>query len=319
MKRRNLPVSALFISIMLLSTTAPLIHSQEVQSLTLTVYEDGYVLVNETITTVNYTVVLEVPLLGEHVEGILAVDERGEVLPVEIEGGNATVYFEDSQLITLSYYTPDLTSKEGPVWTLSLESPVPVRILLPADAVIVDLSSIPLEIKGTTVLMPAGNVTVSYVLEGAGATYTTGSGGDSYTTSGANAGISQSSAPQKGGSSSVLKFAGVLVLLGLLALGAYFYFQRNRTQIPPQDFPRSEEALERIRERIESIDDLNDDERGALIFLLENGGKAPQAKIRKALGIPKSTAWRMFRRLEERGLVRVYRLGRENWVELRVD
>ncbi|WP_054841657.1 helix-turn-helix transcriptional regulator [Thermococcus peptonophilus] len=63
--------------------------------------------------------------------------------------------------------------------------------------------------------------------------------------------------------------------------------------------------------------DLSTDEVRALLYLYDRGGgKAPQAEIKKVLRIPTTTAWRMFKRLEEMGLVRIYKKRRENWVEL---
>ncbi|MDK2983308.1 MAG: hypothetical protein PWP19_786 [Thermococcaceae archaeon] len=62
--------------------------------------------------------------------------------------------------------------------------------------------------------------------------------------------------------------------------------------------------------------DLSRDEMRVLLYLYDRGGKAPQAEMKKMLNIPKTTAWRMFKRLEERGLIRIYKKRRENWVEL---
>ena len=343
--------AAFIVALMLVLSLAASAGAQSVVSLSLKVYEDGYVLVNETVSTVNYSVVLEVPLLGSHVEGLLAVDQDGNVLPAEVNGSNVTVYFGNASLVRLSYYTPDLTSKDGPIWTVSLQSPVPVEITLPRNSVIVDLSDIPLEIRGNVIVMPAGNVSVSYIIPmetttttttttttatspptttstttttttspggGAGptssttatSTTTTSTTTSSTTTTTTTTTTTSTTPGTQGGGGSVGTWLLIPILLIGVALG-YAYIRRkegHRSQNP--------EALRKFREKIEAMEDLNDDERGALIFLLENGGKAPQSKVREALGLPKTTAWRMFKRLEERGLVRVYKLGRENWVEL---
>lgn len=317
------------------------VSAQSVVSLSLTVYEDGYVLVNETISTANYSVVLDVPLLGQHVEGLLALDENRDVLPAEINGSNVTVYFGNASLIRLSYYTPDLTSKEGAIWTVSLQSPIPVEIILPKEGVIVDLSDIPLEIRGNIIVMPAGNVSVSYIIPIQTSTITTTSSSNGSpptsttafqtsttstttisttshstvsTTSSSSKEHSTSSSQVASGGSSEIKWIGMGIIILLVLGGVYLYFGRNSKKAKTRS--GNPKALERFRQKIEALDDLNDDERGALLFLLENGGKAPQSKVREALGLPKTTAWRMFKRLGERGLVRVYKLGRENWVEL---
>ncbi|ASJ01732.1 transcriptional regulator [Thermococcus gorgonarius] len=293
------------------------VKGQTVSSLSLTVYEDGYVLVNETVLTANYTVVLDVPLLGQHVEGFIAVDENGELLPYEISGSNATIYFGNVSVVQISYFTPDITTKEGAVWTLSLESPVQVYIILPEDAIITDLSEVPLKIQDNLLVMPPGNISVSYVLQ---AKTSTGSVTSSSTTSSiipGSGGGGSSTTPSPGGTGSGI--GGKLVaavIIGLVILGGlYAYLSRDKKSGTSME-TAAPEALRKFREKIESMEDLNDDEKGALIYLVENGGKAPQSKVRAALGIPKTTAWRMFKRLEEKGLVRVYKLGRENWVEL---
>lgn len=344
--KRSLAVTLLLV-LSLILVGVP-VGAQSLASISLTVYEDGYVLVNETIVTANYSVSLDVPLLGQHAEGLVALDENGNLLPAEVNGGNVTVYFGNATLIHLSYYTPDLTSKDGAIWTISLESPVPVEINLPPDAVVVDLSDIPLEIRGSSFLMPAGNVSVSYLIpievttttgsttssteittttSQGETTTTTSSGGGSLTpststtsqtgspttSSTSSPGSSSTTSSGGAGGSGSAKWIGLLLALLVIGGAAYLVLGKKKT---PETRSESPESLERFREKINAMEGLNDDERGALLFLLENGGKAPQSKVREALGLPKTTAWRMFKRLEERGLVRVYKLGRENWVEL---
>ncbi|WP_237705156.1 helix-turn-helix transcriptional regulator [Thermococcus zilligii] len=310
MIRQMRPFLSLFIMIIAGLLMVP-VEGQTVSSLSLTVYEDGYVLVNETISTANYTVALDVPLLGQHAEGLVALDENGNLLPVEVNNGNVTIYFGDATLVKLSYYTPDLTSKEGAIWTVSLESPVPVTISLPSNAVIVDLSDIPLEIRGNTLLMPPGDVSVSYLIPIG--TTTTGSPGRTGTTTTTSQGRATTTPTGGGGGSGPARWIGLVLALLIAGGAASLLLGKKKT---PETRSWSPEALERFRQKIDAMTDLNDDERGALLFLIENGGKAPQSRVRDALGLPKTTAWRMFKRLEEKGLVRVYKLGRENWVEL---
>jgi uncharacterized membrane protein len=52
-------------------------------------------------------------------------------------------------------------------------------------------------------------------------------------------------------------------------------------------------------------------------LLRSKGGRALEAEIREALGLPKTTAWRLVRRLEKKGLVVVRKVGNQNVVELR--
>ncbi|NJE01031.1 helix-turn-helix domain-containing protein [Thermococcus sp. JdF3] len=314
---RSKAVMVLVIALMAL----PLVSGQySVESLGLTVYSDGYVKVVAVIVPENYTVSFSVPLLATNVEGLTVIDENGKPLPYEINGSTLTVYFENATGVRIAYYTPDLTAKNGAIWSIRFNSTVPVKITFPDNAVIVDLTDIPLEIDGNSILMPPGNQTVSYVLE----YQPTGTNVPTVPpTSGTTTELSNSTVPSNPGSPSSTPSApdegstnwtvvGILVLLALAAGGGFAYMKRGGKEertpgISREDFER------RLKEY-----ELTKDEENALLYLFDRGGRAKQAEVREMLGIPKTTAWRMFQRLEKQGLVRVYKKKRENWVELKL-
>ncbi len=61
---------------------------------------------------------------------------------------------------------------------------------------------------------------------------------------------------------------------------------------------------------------LTEDEREILKFLLRRNGEAYQSEIYRELNMPKSTVTRLLRRLSEKGVVRIERKGRYNYVRL---
>jgi uncharacterized membrane protein len=62
---------------------------------------------------------------------------------------------------------------------------------------------------------------------------------------------------------------------------------------------------------------LNKEERDVIQFLAENEGKAFEAEIRERFsGIPRTSLWRLIRRLEKLEIVKVKKIGLENRVEL---
>jgi len=62
---------------------------------------------------------------------------------------------------------------------------------------------------------------------------------------------------------------------------------------------------------------LRQEERDVLIFLAENDGKAFESEIRKRFpDIPRTSLWRLVRRLEKEEIVKIRRVGLENLVEL---
>ena len=69
--------------------------------------------------------------------------------------------------------------------------------------------------------------------------------------------------------------------------------------------------------RAVGLEALDKDEMKVIELLRSKGGRALEAEIREALGLPKTTAWRLVRRLEKKGLVVVRKVGNQNVVELR--
>ncbi|NJE06138.1 winged helix-turn-helix transcriptional regulator [Thermococcus sp. M36] len=290
-----------------------------VESLGLTVYADGYVRIDQIIRPDNYTVGVSIPLLASNVEGLVVIDGNENPLPYEMNGTKLIVYFENATSIKITYYTPDLTSKNGAIWSVRFSSEVPVKITFPENAVIVDLTDIPIKINGNSLVMPAGNQSVSYVIQyrpgetAAPPTTTPESGTLSQTTTQNGTGtapeVPGTETPTEGSQGGALIGAAAVIVLAVAGF-VYFRTKGKETQSPGisrEDFER------RLREY-----ELTKDEEKALLYLFDRGGKAKQSEVREMLGIPKTTAWRMFQRLEKQGLVRVYKKKRENWVELKL-
>ena len=305
---------------LLLLITAGLVGAQYTnEALTLTVYPDGYVKVDQYIKPENYVVSVTVPLLAKDVNGLAVLADDGNPLPYEVNGSKVTVYFENVSRIHIMYYTPDLTYKEGAIWTLKISwNSTPLKIIFPKNAVIVDLSDIPLEISGDTLTMPPGNQTISYVIQysSPGPTETTTSTLPSQTTT-TQSNLTMPSSPTASNPGSGTGTNWTPILLGIavvagLAFGFTYLKKPGAKKGEESEAGMSREEFERYLKKF----DLTKEEEKALLYIFDRGGKAKQAEVRDMLGIPKTTAWRMFQRLEKQGLVRIYKKRRENWVEL---
>ena len=110
-----------------------------------------------------------------------------------------------------------------------------------------------------------------------------------------------------------LLFAGATLVI-MAGAGAYMLHRRGKTGVPDRpDEPPADVDLEALfRERRH----LRTDDKAVLRYIQGKGG-AFISEVRDHFGIPKSSAWRMIRRLEEEGLLRVSTLGRETYVQLR--
>ncbi|WP_297480173.1 MarR family transcriptional regulator [Thermococcus sp.] len=323
--------------VILLLITLPLVMAQNIEKVAVSVYPDGYVKVTEVIVPPNYSVVVNVPLLSSNVTGLSVFDQNGKPLLFEKNGSALTVYLLNSTTqFNVTYFTASLTTKTGEIWNLSYNFPYPVTVKLPPGAIVVALSAVPLTITSDSITMPPGNQSVSYILPpptttpektstsstsqlpSPSQTKTTPSTQTNSTTaptltstpqtpSKTPVTISNTSQPASGKNYAPL--FGVLAVVGI-SVGAFLFKKRSKSQ--KTNLPVSREEL---LAKLENLG-LTDDEINALLYVYDHGGKARQADVRRALGIPKTTAWRMFKRLEEKGLVRVYKRGKENWVEL---
>ncbi|WP_297506571.1 MarR family transcriptional regulator [Thermococcus sp.] len=295
-------------------------------SISIEVYNTGYVRVTEIFVPSNVTVVIEVPLLTKDVEALSVADENGNPVPFEQNGSTVEVYLTANvSFLNITYFTTELTSKQGDVWTLTFSSPIPVTVTFPSGTVIVDLSDVPLKISGNSITMPPGNQSISYTLPlpitetttetsttstitETSTTKTTSSSTTKTSTTAQTSSESRSSSSSPAPTSSPWPVLGAVVLV-LLAGAGFFLWNRSGKG--------NTEGEDELVEKLKALD-LSEEEMEALLYIHRHGGRARQADVRTALGLPKTTAWRMFNRLAERGLVRIYKKGKENWVELKL-
>ncbi|PVX25486.1 MAG: hypothetical protein CW691_04435 [Candidatus Bathyarchaeum sp.] len=97
-----------------------------------------------------------------------------------------------------------------------------------------------------------------------------------------------------------LVVAAVAVVLAV----AVFYVLKKRKPNPEKIFKQNPR--------------LNEEEQCVIQFLVDNDGKAFEAEIREKFpNIPRTSLWRLMKRLEKMGVVSIKKIGLENRVELR--
>jgi len=158
---------AFFIVIALIFQVQPVWATYTPQETTIDVQSDGVASISYLFPAEATSLQTNITLLGDNIENLFIVNEDG--LPLEyIEGDEITVYSLGSTLVNLTYLTADLTSKAGIIWSLEVDSPISIEILLPTGATILNLNNIPLEIDTvddrTQIIMPAGVIEVSYTV-----------------------------------------------------------------------------------------------------------------------------------------------------------
>jgi uncharacterized membrane protein len=96
----------------------------------------------------------------------------------------------------------------------------------------------------------------------------------------------------------------VLIAVSVTILITTFFLFRRRKYNPENIF--------KVNPR------LNQEEKDVIQFLVDNDGKAFEAEIRQKFSdIPRTSLWRLIKRLEKMGLVSIKKIGLENRVELK--
>ncbi|CAB49894.1 helix-turn-helix transcriptional regulator [Pyrococcus abyssi] len=248
------------------------------------VWEDNSVTVSETIIPEDYEVLIRVPTIGVP-KDILVISNEGKLIGYTVGDGYIEIEPLDATKLKLIYTVMNYTRREGGVWVLRLaynDSPVILRF--PNDAIIVSVSDLPIMYNSSSLILGPGNVTVYYTLKSA---------------------LQVEHASHKG----KIKLIFILGIIGVMAVILKLRSGKEKKE------RYSEDELRRLAKKY----NLNDDELNAIKYLISVGGKCKQAELRRALNLPKTTVWRMVRRLEQMGLVKLYKVGRENWVELTID
>lgn len=285
-------VSAVFLLLILISSVTVTAAGEsrfQVEFANLTIYRDGLVHLTQMLVVNETFPAITLPLLSSSIENIIVLDENQTVLDYEINGLNLTVFTLGAKGVFFEYDTISLTMKEAEVWTLIVENPYNLTVFLPENSTIVFLSKMPNAIdtensKITLSLFP-GDWEISYVLPL----------------------FPQDGSTDKGEPWTTIPVEYLIaaaVAVAAVLLSALILFRRKRG-------PNVEKILK-------ANPQLMQEDRDVIKFLAEKEGKAFEAEIRERFpDIPRTSLWRLVRRLERLGIIEVKKIGLENRVELK--
>ena len=261
------------------------------ESIKLLTYLDGYVLVeheailNQTYPSINVT------LLGGDYSEILVLD--GQNLPLEyiIVDNEAIIYNIGSTHIKISYFTSDLTFKTGKYWTLRTELFTNTTILLPEGSSIISLNKVPELIESSddqiTLVMSSGIVEITY--------------------------ISRISLYEEAQSFPIGLFITAFSIL-ILVSAAFFFWYSRRKKVLPQVEVVPEVDLTRLLKKERH---LRSEEKKVVEFLAEKHGTAFEAELYERMNLPRTTMWRLIKRLEKMEIIDIKKSRRQNLVSIR--
>lgn len=270
----------------------------EPKRLTATIYADGYVWVEYEVEASPFLPIVDLTLFGRNYEEVLVIGENGLLLEYNITQSGLQVGSLGLKSIKVSYFTQDLTNKTGRLWTFTIDAPVNITVRLPQELTVVGLSKAPLTISSEkdtlTLIFGSGPLTLNYIVEVSAGTASReqntliGFGWLGYTALVAGA----------------VLIAGIAILISLKRKRAVKVYEKEKRIID----------VEKI---ISLRPDLRPDDKEVLRFLASAGGEAFESELRSRFNLPKTSMWRMVRRLKREGLVDIRKVGGQNLVYIR--
>lgn len=260
------------------------------ESVKLLTYLDGYVLIDHEVFLNQTYPSFNVTLLGGDYSEILVLD--GQNLPLEylIVNNKAIIYNIGSNHIKISYFTSDLTSKTGKYWTLRTELFTNTTIVLPEGSSIISLNRVPELIESSddqiTLVMSSGIVEITYIAR-----------------------ISLYEEAQ--GLPVWLFFIAFSILL---VTAAFLFWYSRRKKVLPQAKSVPEVDLAKL---LKKESHLRLEEKKVVQFLAEKHGTAFEAELYEKMNLPRTTMWRLIKRLKKMEIIDIKKSRRQNVVSIK--
>ncbi len=290
----------LIIALVMLALSPLETHSQEVVDATATIYVDGTVEFRLLISPPPEPGEFSINLVGTpyYVEA----EQGGVEVPVSVNGTTCTITSYGTDPIVLTYYTTDLTSKQGDMWELRLSNPWTLKLVLSDYILPVGLPenvSFTLVNDTPAVVLPPGNYTIKYFIvpeiptTTTPATTQTGMTGTPTTTTTAASPPTERQ-PWFAG---VLPLASVAVLAAVAVILAYLFLRHRRGG------GEGSQPTRRVEEPEVMLAGLDERDRMIVDYIREHG-KATASELLEKLGIPKTPLYRKLNKLVKAGILK---------------
>ena len=314
--------------------------------LDLVIYPDGSTHVSSEIDVDPLVTDFELDLFGSTIDNFVVVNENGFLLTTDVLGNSALVETFGSSVITVDYDIHDLVSKQGRVWTFSLDAPSDFTLLLPKNSAIVGMTNLPINMEiinnQNQLTLSAGETEIDYLF---GTVPNTPDPTVPNTPDPTVPNTPDPTVPVNTTSQSdnlTYAIIGGITVAAIIG-GATIIRIKQKTvkSIHDQQTIQKTETIDTETIDTETIDtetidtetidtetidtetifklkpDLREDDKEIVKFISNNGGQVLESELRKKFLQPRTTMWRAVKRLERNGVVEIEKKDLQNLVKLR--
>ena len=276
------------------------------RDLDLIIYPDGSTHISTEIDVDPFLTDYEVDLFGSTVDNLVVLGDDGFLLDVDVMDDTALIQTFGSSVITIEYDIHDLVSKQGRLWTFSLDSPSDFTLLFPKNSAIVGMTNLPLNMEiineQNQLTLSSGSTEIDYFFSTNTISNTT-----------------EEIVNEEDNSLNTI-FVGIIGGIIVIALISVIIIAKNK-----QKNVKAIEKVVTIQQNnildLETIfklkPDLREDDKELIKFIFDNDGEVLESELRKNFLQPRTTMWRAVKRLEREGVIEIEKKDLQNLVKLR--
>ena len=276
------------------------------RDLDLIIYPDGSTHISTEIDVDPFLTDYEVNLFGSTIDNLVVIGDSGFLLDVDVIDDTALIQTFGSSVITIEYDIHDLVSKQGRLWTFSLDSPSDFTLLLPKNSAIVGMTNLPLNMEiineQNQLTLSSGSTEIDYFFSTSTISNTT-----------------EEIVNEEDNSSNII-IVGIIGGIIVIALVSVMIITKNKQK----NVKVIDEVITIPKNNILDLEtifklkpDLREDDKELIKFIFDNNGEALESELRKNFLQPRTTMWRAVKRLEREGVIEIEKKDLQNLVKLR--
>jgi len=271
------------------------------RDLDLIIYPDGSTHISTEIDVDPFVTDYELNLFGSTIDNLVVVGDNEFLLDTDIIHDSVLIQTFGSSIISIEYDIHDLVSKQGKLWTFSLDSPSNFTLLLPQNSAIVGMTNLPINMEiiddQNKLTLPSGKTEIDYLFSN----------------------TISNPIPDTETETNYFSYAIIGGVIVIILIGAVIIIRTKQKNLKPVNHNSIIEKNNILD--IETIfklkPDLREDDKELVTFIFNNGGKALESELRKKFLQPRTTMWRAVKRLEREGVIEIEKKDLQNLVKLR--
>ena len=292
----------LVVSVIIVAALIPIQSSfSSPRALDLIIYPDGSTHISTEIDLDPFQNDYDLDLFGSTIDNLVVIGDNEFLLATDVIADSALIQTFGSSIISVEYDIHDLVSKQGRLWTFSLDSPSEFTLLLPKNSAIVGMTNLPINMEiiddRNQLTLSSGKTEIDYF----------------YSTN-----LSDPITNTESESNNILYviIGGVIIFI-IIGFGIIIHNKQKNLKLIQNIQTIQKNNVADIEMIFKLKPDLREDDKELVKFIFNSGGEALESELRKKFLQPRTTMWRAVKRLEREGVIDIEKKNLQNLVKIR--